>query len=68
MTMRMIWKYEGTPINELGWWDLIRYNAALERSYRGLSGNLDGGKLSANGITIEYETPQNQGGQSHEQR
>lgn len=58
MTMRMIWKFEGKPVNTLGWWDLIRYNAALSRSEHGLSGNLDGAKMTANAITVEYETPE----------
>lgn len=51
--MTTTWKFEGKPVNELGWWDLIRYNAALSRSEHGLSGSLDGAKLTANGITIE---------------
>lgn len=55
MTQRMIWKFEGKPVDTLGWWDLIRYNAALSRSEHGLSGSLDGAKLTRNGITVEYE-------------
>lgn len=53
--------FEGKPINELGWWDRIRYSAALDRSYRGLSGNLDGAKLTANGITVEILNQQDEG-------
>lgn len=63
----VIFHFEGKPVNELGWWDLIRYNAALNRSYRGLSGNLDGAKLSANGITVELVNQQ-EGGPSNEKR
>ncbi len=53
--------FEGKPVNELGRWDTLRYQAALSRSYRGLSGNLDGSKLTANGITVEFLNQQNQG-------
>lgn len=64
----VIFLFEGKPVNELGWWDLIRYNAALSRSEHGLSGSLDGAKMAANGITVEFVTQQNQGGQNDEQR
>jgi hypothetical protein len=58
----VIFLFEGKRTDQLGFWDFIRYEAALSRSYRGLSGNLDGAKLSANGITIELVNQQNQGG------
>lgn len=64
----VIFLFEGKPVNELGFWDNLRYQAALSRSYRGLSGNLDGTKLTANGITVEFVNQQNQGGQSNEKR
>lgn len=53
--------FEGKRIDQLGWWDFIRYSAAMDRSYKGLSGNLDGAKLTANGITVELISKQNQG-------
>lgn len=62
----VIFYFEGKPVSELGWWDRIRYQAAMDRSYKGLSGNLDGAKLTANGITVEFVNQQNQGGQSDE--
>lgn len=60
--------FEGKRIDQLGWRDRIRYSAAMDRSYRGLSGNLDGAKMATNGITVEFVTQQNQGGQNDEQR
>ena len=53
-SQRLVECFKGTPITQLGWRDLLAYNAALTR-LNNLSGNVDGGKAQRLGITWEYK-------------
>lgn len=66
---RLVELFEGKPVTELNWRELLRYNVALtftEIESGILSGNLDGGIAAKHGITWAYETPQE--GQRNEKR
>lgn len=69
-TQQLVECFEGTPISQLDWWDLARYNVALTRlnvaSGAYLTGNTPGGLAAQYGITWEYKTTQ--GGPSDEQK
>ena len=51
---RLVECFNGTPVTQLGWRDLVRCNVALTR-LNNLSGNIDCGKAQQLGITWEYK-------------
>lgn len=56
---RMIERFNGKPITQLNWWELIQYNRALA-SLATVSGNTDCGQAADLGLTWEYEQPTQQ--------
>ncbi len=54
---QLVEHFEGTPVSQLGWWDLIRYNAALTSlnvySSAYVTGNTPCGLAEKFGITWE---------------
>lgn len=58
-TQRLVECFEGKPVSQLDWCDLLRYNLALTRlnvasgAYR--TGNTPGDQAAQHGITWKYE-------------
>ena len=61
-TQRMIEKFNGKPIDQLNWRELIAYNLASVRVQAAsglLSGDIACGVEAQHGITCEYEEKRN---------
>lgn len=62
---RLVECFEGTPVSQLGWWDLARYNVALTRANSAsgtyVTGNTNERVFAEYGITFEIVTNNQQG-------